>query len=1166
MLVKGSEHEDLLVQALKECQAAVDAGKPLESESILAKYPTIREELSACLEGLALMRKAGPELSGGASGGADASPIQLTPSAALGDFRIQREIGRGGMGVVYEAEQLSVGRNVALKVLPYAAMLDKRQVARFQNEARAAATLDHPHIVPVYYVGNQRGVYYYAMRLIDGKNLAEVLAELRGAQPENELSKVASRLTGIGSAAAPAKHARGIPNDDTARDVAADTIPEILSDHSSRGKYYFRSIARLGKQAAEALDFAHSHGIIHRDIKPANIMLDEVGEAWIADFGLARIESDAGMTLTGDLIGTLRYMSPEQTLANRIEVDHRSDVYSLGATLYEMLTLQPIFAGEDRESILRKIAFSDPKLPSKINAAIPKDLETIVLKSLRKNAEDRYGSAKEFAEDLNRFLSHEPVQARRTPFVQRVRMWSRRHPAITASAVGFCAIALAAAAIIGLLVAQNERDLRAQEADANNEIARGLKEKIEQQDLALAAAQLADARHYVNQIRLAKGEWLYGDHIIAIETLDKTKPALRSWEYNYLEALFVDSIVAEGVAHTDFITGLDFSPNGNHIATCSRDKTIIVWDQESIEPKLTISGHEAPVNAIVYDGTGKRLVSASADKTIRVWDSQTGQQLLQIDYPIAVNTVDISPNGKLIVSGSDDETAKIWDAKTGELVRDCPNVWGRVTSVRFSADGNYFACGTDAKLVDVWSVAETQGGILAQAIGAGLATGLFGSSEFESRLPGHQAPVTSVAFLNEDEDGLGFPPVFAAGQDSTVRSWSWDIDEQIATLTGHRGSVNAMSIGPDDKRVVTAGQDSTLRVWDVETLFTPSQLLVLRGHVESVSCVGFHPGGKLVASGGDDRKLIVWDITEGREDGTWEIPCKNEASCKLSPSGKMVVVASGDKPQPAGEESSEVTGSGSIQVWNIRTRRELASITEASPILSSIVWSHDSQFIASICQDGLVRSWSAADGELIQTIADGLDAPAALAFHPTGELLIADSRRITSWNTEDSSPVNEYPIRCAALAVSADGNSWASVTAKGVVTYRHFAADAELQTFRVPSGERYAIAFTADGQYLACASDQSREITIWDTASATVLHKLIGHYDGVTAINFSLDGRRLVSGSREKSIKVWDWKSGDFLLSLDGHHSEIRDVVMPVDSSSLISIDQNHTLRIWRGE
>ncbi len=361
----------------------------------------------------------------------------------LGEFRLIRELGRGGMAIVYEAEQVSLGRRVALKVLPLAAALDPRQLQRFRLEAQAAAHLHHSHIVPIYSVGCERGVYYYAMQFIEGRSLAEVIAELEGQQPgrEGRPAGVPQHTTIDGNAPqgaaprGPALHNydlyRGaLPAAETAvrGQATAATLQSIQSSA------YFRTIAGMGVQAAEALDYAHGMGVIHRDIKPANLLLDGEGRIYIADFGLAQLQGDSRLTRTGDLVGTLRYMSPEQTTARRGVVDHRADLYSLGATLYELLTLSPAFDAPDRPALLRQIADEEPLAPRQRNRAIPVDLETIVLKAMTKEPHRRYATAKELAEDLNRFLEHRPITARRPTVAERASKWVRRHRAIVTTA------------------------------------------------------------------------------------------------------------------------------------------------------------------------------------------------------------------------------------------------------------------------------------------------------------------------------------------------------------------------------------------------------------------------------------------------------------------------------------------------------------------------------------------------------------------------------------------------------------------------------------------------------------------------------------------------------------------------------------------------------------
>ena len=319
----------------------------------------------------------------------------------------------------------------AQKVLPFAATIDPRQLQRFQNEARAAAGLHHTNIVPVYGVGCERGVHYYAMQFIEGRTLADLIAHQQGTSP-SQVPTMDAAEAGAAAASAP-------------------TVPRAAQATSAalRDAAYYRRAAEWGIQAAEALDCAHTLGVVHRDVKPANLKVDATGRLWVTDFGLAQVQSDVRLTMTGDLVGTLRYMSPEQALAKRVVIDHRTDVYSLGATLYELLTLRPAYAGHDRQELLREIAFEEPKLPRRLNKAIPAELEIIVLKAMEKNPTERYVTAKELADDLRRFLEDRAIRAKRPTLRQRVGKWARRHrPVVWAAAV---VLFLAASMLTGTL-------------------------------------------------------------------------------------------------------------------------------------------------------------------------------------------------------------------------------------------------------------------------------------------------------------------------------------------------------------------------------------------------------------------------------------------------------------------------------------------------------------------------------------------------------------------------------------------------------------------------------------------------------------------------------------------------------------------------------------------
>jgi serine/threonine protein kinase/tetratricopeptide (TPR) repeat protein len=405
-----------LAAVLEECLAALEKGQAPDRGALEARYPDLAGELLACLDGLEFVHRAAPPL-----------PIRLgdpiTESESgqhLGDYRLIREVGRGGMGIVYEAEQVSLARRVALKVLPFVAALDPRQLRRFQNEARVAVVLHHPHIVPVYATGCERGVYYYAMQFVDGPSLAAVIRSRRqrtgladdADNCERHDAKVQANVT---------QHAESTPADDAPSD-ARETVTVV------------REAARLGAEAAEALEAAHQAGIIHRDIKPANLLLDSTGCLWVADFGLARFGTEGGLTRTGHVLGTLRYMSPEQALGRPGLLDHRTDIYSLGATLYELLTLRAAFSGGDREQLLRQIDRCEPPRLRAVDATIPAALELIVRKAMAKHPADRYGSALELAADLRRFLDGSPVRARPAHWIARSRRWIARHSSVVLAA------------------------------------------------------------------------------------------------------------------------------------------------------------------------------------------------------------------------------------------------------------------------------------------------------------------------------------------------------------------------------------------------------------------------------------------------------------------------------------------------------------------------------------------------------------------------------------------------------------------------------------------------------------------------------------------------------------------------------------------------------------
>jgi len=443
-----ADEDPRVMQVARDYLAELELGRRPNRAAYLARHPELSAEVTECLEGIELAHVAALAL----------RPAPAQPEATtepLGDFRIVREVGRGGMGVVYEAMQLSLGRRVALKVLPFAASFDTKRLQRFKTEAHAAAQLHHTNIVPVYAVGCDRGMHFYAMQLIEGRPLDAVIRVLRNERLEQPATVVypvgessnATRPSPEGLSVAPPRASQQAQS--TLANVGITSVAHTTRSPHDRESY--RNAARMAAQVADALEYAHDAGVIHRDIKPANLLLDAKGNIWVADFGLAQVSADISLTQTGDVFGTMRYMSPEQAAGRRL-VDHRTDVYSLGATLYELLTLEPIFPGHDRQTLLNQILHEDPKPLRQADRSIPEELETIVLKSVAKSPSDRYATAAEMAADLRRFLEERPILARRPSVIDQSRKWMRRHPTVVGAAVillvcGFLGLAVSTALI-----------------------------------------------------------------------------------------------------------------------------------------------------------------------------------------------------------------------------------------------------------------------------------------------------------------------------------------------------------------------------------------------------------------------------------------------------------------------------------------------------------------------------------------------------------------------------------------------------------------------------------------------------------------------------------------------------------------------------------------------
>ncbi len=568
-------------------------------------------------------------------------PAAASPKR-LGDFEIVREIGRGGMGVVYEAWQSSLKRRVALKVLSGQLGLTSQAVVRFRREAEAAAKLHHTNIVPIYATGEQNGTHYYAMELVEGPSLQVVLRALKqggvGVSPAGRDDTTTTLPAWVmETIAGPARaHPKSEPEAPAREPAQADSLGHT-------GGAHFDTIARLVAEIADALDYAHKQGVIHRDIKPSNLLLSPAGRLSINDFGLARVLEQPGMTLTGEFMGTPRYMSPEQIAAGRAPLDHRTDIYSLGATLYELLALQPPFPGERREQVIAQILHKDPAPPRRINKRAPVDLETICLKALEKDPDRRYQTAGQMAEDLRRYVTRFAISARRAGPIARMAKWARRRPAV-AALLGVIIILTATAGLLTYGVHRSNARLAAVE----------LQKVIDDAFLAAMSGNVVQAEAAIEQARQrgASAGWvemlcgqLALDQGQAAEAVKHLEQAVRSMPGSAApQGLLAVAYFANGdmTRHFEALLALERSPvltpedylfKGYAVGTEDPARALSLLDE-------AIQRRNSSLARLIHAGARSWTATMSADTAdvaLAIEDAVAAKLLLP-DNPLALGT------------------------------------------------------------------------------------------------------------------------------------------------------------------------------------------------------------------------------------------------------------------------------------------------------------------------------------------------------------------------------------------------------------------------------------------------------------------------------------------------------------------------------------------------
>jgi eukaryotic-like serine/threonine-protein kinase len=1119
-IAESASVESLVAEVVDEFMDAVRRGERPAVEEYAGRHPQLAPLLRQVLPALQVIGV--PEAD---SLSADDPLIYSDQSLrSLGDFRLLREIGRGGMGVVYEAEQVSLGRRVALKVLPFAAALDVKQLQRFKHEAQAAAHLHHQHIVPVYGVGCERGVHYYAMQFIEGQTLAALRCELRQLAAPSPPSPAPGRGP-AGASTAP--------------------MAGLSTDQSTRSPAFFRTMANLGVQAAEALEHAHQLGVVHRDIKPANLLVDVRGNLWITDFGLARSGTDTGLTMSGDLVGTLRYMSPEQALGKPLLLDQRTDIYSLGATLYELLTLTPAFSGGDRQALLRQITFDEPLPLRRVNRAVPVELETIVQKAMSKLPEERYATAQELADDLRRFLADQPIRAKRPTLWQRARKWSRRHRGAVLSAGLVLVFAVIGLALSTLMIWREkgrteEQRLRALEhaGEARSAAASAQQMATEAERQKIVALELLARSYEERGMRsLEEGSSLgLLDLLQAQRTVaDFARPQCVS---PFLWAAWQRASggrLLQVVGHQGPVVALAFSPDGRLLATASEDGTARLWVTSTGLPGSGPLRHRAGVLAVAFSQDGRWLATGSRDGSTQVWDAATGEAHgPPLRYgPAPVNVVRFSQDGTILLSATAGFTpegeqlavprpgraAQLWNPSTGkphgQLLPDFQQLWAAV----LSRDGKLLATGAGQEL-QLWDTT----------------TGKPRGSSWS-----HANSAQVVAFSPDRK------LVACATPAGHVHVWRTDGGSSRALLLRVPRWATDLQFSPDGKLLATASVNWTVQLWEVAT--GEPRAGPLR-HGNRVKTVAFSPDGTLLATASLDGTARLWDSETGEALGGPLCHQGTVHAAAFSPDGKLLASASED---------------GTARIWTTSRPGRVEPFAHPATVLA-VAFSPDGKSLATGAEDGVARLWDLDLGQSSSHCFRHDEKVSAVAFRPDGKVLATGSYDHTTrfWDPQSGQPCGipwKHADRVSALAFSPVGNPLAVGLLGGEVYGGNpFSPELPIKLFST-APKLYTLAFRQDGKLLATGAGWN--VQLWDVGTRKPRGSALKRGGRVQAVPFSPDGRRLAIGSQDGITQLWDLDAG----RADGpplrHEGEVWSVAFSPDGKLLATAGYDNCVRLW---
>ena len=964
-----------------------------------------------------------------------------TAPRRFGDYELLRELGRGGMGVVYEARHLSLNRIVALKMLHPSRLSSQAQLQRFRQEAEAVAALDHPNILPVYEVGSVHAQPYFTMKLAEGSALAGRIASF---QSPGATRDAVSLLAAI----------------------------------------------------ARAVHFAHQRGIQHRDLKPHNILLDAGGRPYVADFGLAKFsDRDSSLTLSTDVIGSPAYMSPEQAAGDTKNLTTASDIYGLGAILYELLVGRPPFSAENIPGLLRKIVEDDPDS----SCLRDPDLRTVCLKCLNKDPRQRYSSAEALADELDRWLRGEPVLARPASSAERIARWGKRRPALAASLAAL--LFALAAGIVGITVQWR----RAEEHAFHREVERYAA------DLQVASQALAS-----HDLGLAR-------RMLAAQIPGPGQPDLRGFEWRLLQQFCKGQHQSVLTGHTATVTCVAISPDGKLAASGGMDASVRIWNLQTGVSLTNLSAHGTVVWSVAFTPDGERVVSAGADGKVRFW-TRDGQPA---EAPFDGQNAALSGDGsRLAVSMSTPFRyfkagggVKVWDWRTRQLLFETNLVARRVA---MSADGQWLAAGGERKDIYLWNLASGE----------------------SRRLATTDSP-WAIAF---SPDGSRLA---ASGFGMGARVWNLrgDLTAPVA-LVGHQFKIWSVAFSPDSKRVVTSGSDRTLQIRDIDAL---DRSTVLDGHDDEVWDVAWSRDGKTLVTASKDMTLHLWPTQSTAQSAG--MPSRRHWRPQFSRSGSRILTLNDSsrskskvvlRDSISGEvvtefESRWVAGFGAngedvvllnddtsaIDHWQASTRLILPGATLEGPVVPKsgrgFTLSQDgSTLVVNYESESMV--WSLRDGKRKATIPMPPHYPMlALALSPNGErMAFTVTSPYTIWlhhlETGKTIALNNHTEEVKGLAFSPDGQTLASAGVDRVIRLWD-TRDGSLQGELVRYFEEASdVSFSPDGRLLASVGAR-QSVNLWHLPTLREVMSVTTP-DAAERIAFSPSGDAIAYTAEPDTVRI----------------------------------------------